>query len=261
VSHPGGGLPVALDLVVVALLAAGWAYLAAAPPDWPRARTACWLLGVGTAVGGLVGVLAGVPDLPGHVAGHLLVGMIAPLLLVAGAPVTLALRTLPRRRARALGRLLRSRRVAVVAHPAVAAALDTGGLWVLYRTPLLAAVPPALVHLHMLLTGYLATFALVGRDPAPHRAALGIRCGVLVAAVAAHDVLAKLVYATPLPGVPVAQAQVAGMLMYYGAAPVHVVLFVLLGREWARRQQRADAPRAGGPGSGIATRARGTSPP
>jgi putative membrane protein len=238
VSHPGG-LPIAADLVVVALLAAGWAYLAAAPRDWPRARTACWLLGVGTAVGGLVAVLADADDLRVHVAAHLLVGMVAPVLLVVAAPVTLALRTLPRRWARALARLLRSWPVAVVAHPAVAAVLDTGGLWVLYRTPLLAAVPPALVHLHMLLTGYLVTFSLVGRDPAPHRPGLGVRAAVLVAAVAAHDVLARLVYATPLPGVPAEQVQAAGVLMYYGSAPVHVVLFVLLGREWARRQQRA----------------------
>ena len=34
------------------------------------------------------------PDLPLHVAGHLLVGMVAPLLLVTAAPVTLALRVL-----------------------------------------------------------------------------------------------------------------------------------------------------------------------
>ena len=58
--------------------------------------------------------------------------------------------------------------------------------------------------------------------------------GVLVAAVAAHDVLAKLIYAAPA-----AHAELAGQLIYYGAAPVHLALFVLLGREWFAGQERA----------------------
>lgn len=183
--------------------------------------------GVAAAVGGLaVG-----HDPRAHAAGHLLVGMVAPLLLVTAAPVTLALRALPWERARALGRLLASRPVAVVSHPAVAALLDVGGLWLMYRTDVLDGVPPALVHLHVLLAGYLFAFSLVGADPAPHRPGLGVRAGVLVAAVAAHDVLAKLVYA--------GGAEQAGLLLHYGGTPVHVALLVLLGREWARRERRA----------------------
>ena len=100
-------------------------------------------------------------------------------------------------------------------------------------------MPPLVVHVHMLLAGYLFAFALIGPDPAPHRPGFAVRAGVLVVAVAAHDVLAKLLYAAPPPGVPVAQAEVAGLLMYYGAAPVHVALFVLLGREWLAGQRRA----------------------
>jgi len=181
-------------------------------------------VGIAVAVVGVAGSAVGPHDLRLHVVGHLLVGMVAPLLLVRAAPVTLALRALPRRRARALARLLRARPVAVLTHPAAAAAVDVGGLWLLYRTDLLAGVPAALLHLHMLLAGYLFAFSIAGRDPAPHRAALGVRTGVLVAAVAAHDVVAKLMYA--------AQAETAGMLMYYGAAPAHVALFVLPDREW-----------------------------
>jgi putative membrane protein len=128
--------------------------------------------------------------------------MIAPLLLVWGAP---ALRTLARHRARALARLLRSRPASVVTHPAVAACLDTGGMWVLYRTDLYAAAAArpallALVHIHMLAAGYLFAFSIAGPDPAPHRAPLAVRAAVLVAAVAAHDVLAKLLYAGRRPG-------------------------------------------------------------
>jgi putative membrane protein len=242
VTHHESGVGVELiatELLVAALLVAAVAYLLAAS-GWPTGRTVRWVLGIVAAVAGIVGpVLSGVEhELRWHVGGHLLVGMVAPLLLVSAVPVTLALRRLPRHRARALARLLRSRPVAVLTHPAVAAVVDVGGLWLLFRTDLLAGIPTALVHLHMLLAGYLFAFSLVGRDPAPHRPSLAVRAGVLVAAVAAHDVLAKLMYATPLPGSPAEQAEFAGQLMYYGAAPVHVVLFVLLGREWYVAQGR-----------------------
>ncbi|MDT7579823.1 MAG: putative rane protein, partial [Pseudonocardiales bacterium] len=223
------------ELLVVALLAGAVAYvLAARRSSWAPGRVARWLAGTAVAVAGLVGLAVVDGHDPGiHVAGHLLVGMVAPLLLATAAPVTLALRTLPHGRARVLGRLLRSRPVAVVGHPAVAALLDTGGMWLYFRTDVLAAVPPTLVHIHMLLAGYLFAFSLVGTDPAPHRPGLGTRAAVLVVAVAAHDVLAKLVYAAPGD-----RAEAAGVLLYYGGAPVHVVLLVLLGREWAAGQRR-----------------------
>ena len=234
-THHSSAALVDTELLVVALLVAATAYvLAARRTRWPAGRAVRWLGGTAVATAGLVVGLAGPQDLRAHAAGHLLLGMVAPLLLVTAAPVTLALRTLPRPRARALGRLLRSRPVAVVSHPAVAALLDTGGMWLMFRTDLLTAAPPVLVHVHMLAAGYLFAFSLVGSDPAPHRAGLGTRAAVLVAAVAAHDVLAKLVYATPAAG-----AETAGLLLYYGGTPVHVVLLVLLGREWAAGQHRA----------------------
>ena len=256
-THHGTGAPIGTELLIVGVLVAGWVYVRAARrTHWPRARTARWVLGVAVAATGLA--VAELPDLRAGVGGHLLFGMVAPLLLVTAAPVTLALRALPVRHARSVARVLRSRPAAVLTHPAVAAVLDGGGVWLMFRTDLLAAVPPALVHAHMLLAGYLFAFSLVGRDPAPHRPALGVRAGVLVVAVAVHDVLAKLVYASPPLGVPVAQAEAAGVLLYYGAAPVHLALLVLLGREWAAGQVRdrdrhnraRNARAAGAEGSG-----------
>ena len=244
-THHGPVALVEAELLAALLVGAAVVYVAAARgAAWPVGRTVRWLLGIGTAVAGVaVWSLGGAHDLRLHVVGHLLLGMVAPLLLVTAAPVTLALRALPREHARTLGRLLRRRPLAVLTHPVVAALLDVGGLWLMYRTALLSEVSPLLLQVHMLLAGYLFAFALIGPDPAPHRPGLVVRAGVLVAAVAAHDVLAKLLYATPPPGVPVAQAEAAGLLMYYGAAPVHVALFVLLGREWLAEQRRARARR------------------
>lgn len=212
---------------------------------WPGPRTALWLLGTGAAVVALAGPLAELAhtDPRAHMVGHVLLGMAAPLLMVHAAPVTLALRALPVRRARALAGALGSAPVAVLAHPVTAALLATGGLWVLYRTGLYDATlrTPLLhtaVHVHVFLAGYLFTASLVGPDPAPHRPGPGLRATVLVLAVAAHNVLAKLLVADPPPGIDPGRAEVAAQVMYYGGFPVELTLFVLLGREWAARDRR-----------------------
>jgi putative membrane protein len=209
---------------------------------WPWARTAAWYAGLAAATAGLLPT----GDFTAHAAGHLLLGMVAPLLLVLAAPVTLALRALPASRARLLGRALRSAPARVLTHPAVAGVLDVGGLWLLYTTDLyaLAARHPA-VHLavqaHVLFAGYLFTAALVGVDPAPHRPRPAVRAAVLVLAAAAHAVLAKHLYAAPPAGV--ADARAGAMLMYYGGDAVEVVLAVLLCRDWLARSLPRSAGR------------------
>jgi putative membrane protein len=241
-------------LVVGLLLVAALLYLAAVRTarargrQWPAQRTALWLLGLTCAASAVVGPLAerAHSDLRAHMVGHVLLGMLAPLLLTLAAPVTLALRALPPGPGRRLTRLLRSVPFAVLTHPAIAALLDVGGLWVLYRTGLYEASmqsPPvhALVHAHVLLAGYLFAFALVGADPNPHRAHLAVRVAVLALAVTAHNVLAKLIYAFPMVMLPAEQARAGAQIMYYGGAPVEIVIIVLLGLEWLRRQDRSRA--------------------
>ena len=142
--------------------------------------------------------------------------------------------------------VLRTRVVAVAAHPVVAAVLNVAGLWVLYRTDLFHAsmhdpVLHILVHLHVLLAGCLFVYAIAGPDPSPHRAGLPLRAGVLVLAVAAHNVLAKTLYATPPVGVAADQAAEGAQIMYYGGAPVEIALMLLLALEWLRAQRRVDA--------------------
>jgi len=178
---------------------------------WPPWRTACWAGGVAVAAVAALGPVADHMDFRAHMIGHVLLGMLAPLLLVLAAPVTLALRALPVAAARRVSAVLRSRAVAAATHPVVAAVLAVGGLWVLYRTDVYAASMRhptllLLVHLHVFLAGWLFTAAFVGPDPAPHRARLPVRAAVLVLALAAHDVLAKTLYAHPPAGVDPAAA-------------------------------------------------------
>jgi putative membrane protein len=236
--------------VTVAVLGvvAGAHLYAALWTGWPVRRTLSWLLGlvvVGWALTGPIAHSHG--DLCAHMAGHLLVGMVAPVLLVLAAPVTLALRTLPQRRARALARLLRSAPVGVVTDPFVATALNVGGLWLLYRTGLVMPMlhDPGwhvLVSLHVLVTGWLATAAVLAVDPAPHRRGVAARACALAAGMAAHDVLAKVLYADPPPGVQ--HAASGARLMYDGGTVVHVVVAALLWHQWYRSRAAVRAAAA-----------------
>jgi putative membrane protein len=224
-------------VTLVVLLAAAGAYVAATwrcRAPWPVARTACWLAGAVAAGAGLV--LAGAhADWPTHMAGHLLLGMVAPLLLVLAAPVTLALRALPVPAARRLARVLRTPPLRWVTDPLVAVPLHAAGLWVLYATDLHAGLahrpgPALLVSLHVLLSGYLATAAVLAVDPTPHPRSVTVRAAALAAGTAAHEVLARWLYASPPEGV--LSAAEGARLMDTGGTAVSLLTAALLWRRW-----------------------------
>lgn len=254
----------ALDLLFVALLAVaalGYAVgvlLVRPKAGWQVSRTVLWYAGLTCAGIALVGPLAGAThtSFTAHMAGHLLLGMVAPLLMVAAAPVTLLLRALPVGGARVVTRVLRNRVVGVLTHPVVAGVLNGGGLWLLYTSELFAGMHSSpvlfgLVHAHVFVAGYVFTAAIVGADPNPHRASLAVRSTVLVMFVAAHSILAKWLYAHPPPDVEPRDAEVGAQLMYYGGDVVDVTLIVLLCLGWYRstrpRESRASVPAAVSP--------------
>lgn len=241
-THPHGSDGGLLLLAVVTAMI-GYELLATAERDWPRSRTLFFL------TGGLVLVVALTPgalpwpaaDFRTHMFQHLLIGMVAPLCLVLGAPVTLLLRRLPHPAGRALGRLLHTRGVRVVAHPVTALVLNLGGLAALYLTPLLQVVPHPLVHLHFLLAGHLFAWVVAGPDPAPRRPSVPARLVMLGIAIAVHSVLSQLMYAGIIgPPVPLAQRQGAAEIMYYGGDIAELLLAFALVSGW--RPRRATTP-------------------
>ena len=121
-----------------------------------------------------------------HMALHMTISMVVPLLLVLAAPVTLALRTLrPARtrrwaRARSCCRSVHSRFLRALANPVVAAALFFGSLAIFYYSPLFELALRThtghmLMVIHFLLTGYLFAWVLIGIDPGPPK--WSPRCG------------------------------------------------------------------------------------
>ncbi|MET8229783.1 cytochrome c oxidase assembly protein [Micromonospora sp. NPDC005298] len=254
--HPADG-PSWFPLLPVVLLAGGYLLAAARDPrGWDHRRTAAWLVGCAL-LAVAVGPLAQLPDDPrGHMAQHLLLGMVAPLGLVLGAPVTLLLRVSPPPVRRAVGRLLRARGAHLIAHPVPAALLSTGGLALVLLTPLYAAAErqPVLhhaLHLHYVAAGYLFAWSLAGPDPAPRRPGLAVRVGALLGAAAGHAVLAKYLYAhagSLPPGLTDRDPEAfraAAQLMYYGGDLAELLLATALFAAWYNRPAHRRTPGAG----------------
>ncbi|WP_327676767.1 cytochrome c oxidase assembly protein [Streptomyces sp. NBC_00467] len=266
VQHHGGPGPL-LDvwLPVTGILALGSLYVLLAAlarhrnpvAGWSRRRTGWFLTGLGLLA------LAQLPpvapfaheDFRGHMVQHLLVGMYAPLALVLGAPVTLLLRTLPTDRARKLSRILRSRPTRVITHPALALVLSVGSLGALYFTPLYEAIDGQLLwhqilHAHFLLSGCLFAWVIAGPDPAPARPGVPTRLVVLGIAIAAHAILAQMMYAGLYLSVraPAEQIQGGAEIMYYGGDIGELLLAAALVATWrptprTKRQTRSAATR------------------
>ncbi|MCR8849842.1 cytochrome c oxidase assembly protein [Rossellomorea sp. SC111] len=206
---------------------------------WPVSRTILWVIGVGCALVAVSGPVAqrAHMEFSFHMLGHLLLGMLAPLLMVLAAPVTLTLRTLPVTLARRLSYILKSRIMGMVSDPIVAAILNIGGLWVLYTTSLYEAMHHNIllylfIHIHVFLAGYLFTISMIYIDPAPHRTGYIYRGIVLILALSGHGILSKYIYAHPPIGIPLEQAQSGGMLMYYGGDMIDLILIVIFCYQW-----------------------------
>lgn len=268
----GGGSPDWLPPALLLLAACG-AYLLLVHRacrrnpvlGWSRWRTG-WFLGgillLGVALLPPVAPFAH-QDFRGHMVQHLLIGMYAPLALVLAAPVTLLLRTLPASRGRRLTAVLHSPPVRVIAHPAVGLVLSTGGLAVLYFTPLYNAItadPAAhsLLHAHFLLSGCLFAYAIAGPDPAPARPGVRARLVYLGVAIATHAVISQLMYGGFWVDVhaPVDQVQGGAEIMYYGGDLAELLLAAALVATWRPEPRRV----AGRGVTGRGTAGRGAGP-
>lgn len=206
---------------------------------WPWLRTVSFISGVLFAAAAVVGPLSrqSHADFTAHMAGHLLLGMLAPLLIALAAPMTLVMRALNVHLGRKLSRLLQSSFAGFFTHPIVASILNIGGLWLLYTTGLYSAMHAniwlhIIIHIHVFLAGYLFTISLIYIDPVFHRFSFTYRTVVFIVALAGHGILSKFIYAYPPAGVPTEQARVGAMLMYYGGDAVDLLLIFILFKHW-----------------------------
>lgn len=206
---------------------------------WLFTRTISWVLGVLCIAASVIGPLANRAhvDFSAHMVGHLLLGMIAPLLIVLSAPMTLLLRSLNVKRARQLSKFLKTTPIRALSTPMAASLLNMGGLWILYTTNLYSAMHQNVVlywfiHIHVFIAGYLFTASMIYIDPTPHRTTFIYRAIILVLASASHGILSKYLFINPPYSVPPAQAEKGAILMYYGGDAVDIILILILCLQW-----------------------------
>ena len=129
-----------------------------------------------------------------HMVQHMILQMVAPVFLALGAPVTLALRTLPRQPRQWLLRAIHSRVGAVLAFPPVGAALFVATPFALYFT---GWYPATLTHtwLHetqhflFVMVGAMFMWPLIGVDPIPNRSPYLLRILTTFLVLPAHAIL------------------------------------------------------------------------
>jgi putative membrane protein len=245
----------ALPLSLLAVLVVAYLIMAFArstePRGWNRWRTTAFLVGALLLGLGLMPQTGPYPpgSLPSHMYQHLLIGMYAPIGLVLGAPVTLLLRSLPRRHGQTAGRILRSGPLHVVAHPVTALVLNIGGVAVLYFTPLYETatrtpVLHGLIHVHFLAAGYLFAWVIAGPDPAPRRPSVPARLVVLGAAIIGHAIISQLIYAGLFVQVSASDLELrqAGEMMYYAGDIAELILAFALVTSWRPIRKGGQAP-------------------
>ena len=129
-----------------------------------------------------------------HMVQHMILSMVVPLALALGAPVTLALRTLPAAPRRWLLAVLHSRVAKVVAFPPLAFALYVVSPWALYFSSwydasLGSAFVHQAMHVHLVLVGTLFFWPLMGVDPVPGRVGYPFRVLLTIMTLPFHAFL------------------------------------------------------------------------
>jgi cytochrome c oxidase assembly factor CtaG/putative copper export protein len=170
--------------------------------SWPPGRTAAWLSGLAIIVAVTCSGLGRYAAVmfSAHMVQHMALNMVAPLLLVLGAPITLSLRALPTGspdgglRA-GLVRILHSLPVRILTHPLVASALFIGSVYGLYFSSLFEMAMGnhwghLVMQLHFVLVGSLFFWSLVGVDPGPRRPPYPLRLLLMLMATGLHALFA-----------------------------------------------------------------------
>ncbi|MFC9929172.1 cytochrome c oxidase assembly protein [Streptomyces sp. NPDC127190] len=233
---------------------------------WPVGRTVSYAVGVATI--GLVMCTRlndyGMVMFSVHMVQHMIISMLSPILILLGAPVTLALRALPaagRGRGRKGPRelllaLLHSRYMRIITHPAFTIPLFIASLYALYFTPLFdflmgSRAGHIAMMVHFLAVGVVFFWPIMGVDPGPHRPGYVMRMLELFAGMPFHAFfgIALMMASAPMVetfehppaslGVDALADQVSagGIAWAFSEVPSVLVLIALL-FQWYRSEQR-----------------------
>ncbi|WP_378248951.1 cytochrome c oxidase assembly protein [Actinokineospora guangxiensis] len=234
--------------------------------QWPVGRTIAWLAGcfvilfaTSSGFGKYSPAMFSV-----HMQTHMMLSMLAPVLLVLGAPATLALRALPPAGADGppgprewVLSLIHSPLARALTNPVVALALFVGSFYGLYLSGLFeSALPQHWAHLamnaHFLLVGFIFYWPVIGIDPSPRTLPHLGKLGLVFASMPFHaffgvvlmgmqTVIGEEFYrglALPWNSDLLADQRLGGGIAWAsGEVPLLVVLIALL-VQWARADDR-----------------------
>ncbi|RLK12219.1 putative copper resistance protein D [Micromonospora sp. M71_S20] len=226
---------------------------------WPVARTIFFL---GPGLGGIAAVtVSGLHAydtalLSVHMVQHMVLSMISPIFLALGAPVTLALRTLPPRPRKRLLAVVHSRIARIYSFPLVAFAVFVVNPFALYFTDLYRYTlehvwAHEVVHAHFIMTGCVFFWPLLGLDPLPGRWPYPARALLMLLSVPFHTVLGLTIMQSstlfggdwyPSLGLtwsdPWQDQVVAGGILWAGGEFVSVTMLAVLVVQWMRHAER-----------------------
>jgi cytochrome c oxidase assembly factor CtaG len=258
--------PVAFVLTVwvVGLYLFGTAVLHRRGDHWPIGRTLAFVgLGMGSFAFATSSALAtyDLTLLSVHMVQHMVLSMLVPMALALGAPVTLALRTLPARPRRWLLAVLHSRVAKVLSFPPLTFGLYVVSPWALYFSGWYAATLHSaylheMMHIHLVLVGSLFFWPILGIDPVPGRVAYPFRMLLIVLTLPFHAFLGVTIMGQEellggswypdlhegpmgawLPD-PADDQNLAGGILWGSGDLVALVLFAALFSQWVRASMR-----------------------
>ncbi|MEU2023887.1 cytochrome c oxidase assembly protein [Streptomyces sp. NPDC016469] len=231
---------------------------------WPVGRTVLFMTGVLTIALVMCTRLNdyGMVMFSVHMVQHMVISMLSPILLLLGAPVTLALRALPVAQRGTKGprelllMLLHSRYMKIVTHPAFTIPLFIASLYGLYFTPLFdylmgSTAGHLVMMVHFLAVGLFFFWPIMGVDPGPHRPGYVMRMLELFAGMPFHAFfgIALMMASTPMvevykdpPGSlgidALSDQSAAGGIAWAFSEIPSVVVLVALVFQWYRSEQR-----------------------
>ncbi|HSY15320.1 MAG TPA: cytochrome c oxidase assembly protein [Jatrophihabitantaceae bacterium] len=250
----------AVALVVLVLLAASYltavSLVAVREPGrrWPLPRTASFLAGLAVCAFATNGSIAVYDQVlfSAHMLGHLALVMVAPVLLVAGRPLTLAL-TVTRKRTRLrIEAVLRGRVVSLLTSPPVALAtyavvIVGSHLTGVMNTIMRVTWAGQLEHLVYVLVGCQFFALVVGDEPIRWRLATPARWLMLALAMAIDTFTGVILLEGTSPVAmmtsptltvnPLSDTRTGGAIMWFGGDGIMAVVMVALVVGWLRRPE------------------------
>ncbi|MBM3669610.1 MAG: copper resistance protein CopD [Actinobacteria bacterium] len=258
-----------LSLVAAALYVIGYVRVRTRGDSWPVMRLVCWLGGISIVIwctNAGISTYAMV-SVGLHMVQHMTLTMLAPILLVLGAPATLALRALKPSKGNERGPrewlvwFLHSPITRVLTNPFYVFLVYVIGLYGLYFTPAFgwlmgSHVGHVIMQTHFLISGYLFYWVLIGIDPRPKPLPYWGRMMLLLLALSVHGFFAVIMMmgSTPMAvewfGLvrpdwvtdPLQDTLLGGQVAWGLSEIPTLIVLIVIAVQWARSDER-DATR------------------